>query len=243
MSRWPRIIRSLTLTLVVAAVLQAAYLRWGPAFVADRYAHPAGPFLFNLISTPGPHALAEYLSRANDLWLTFQITWMGVVFVFVAAPGLEPATARAHRACLEFGDQCAKHPRAFLAVGAAAVWAATSLIGWVTLLHFPNSGDEYGYLYEAQTLLAGRFSNAPHPLQAFFATSHVIERGGHVFGVFPPGFPLILAGASLLGVPAWTINPLLSAGLFILTFHLTRRITGRGATAALASITLPLSST
>ena len=88
----------------------------------------------------------------------------------------------------------------------------TALIHWLVLEHFPNSGDEYGYLYQADTLLAGRFSNTPHPLQPFFMTSHILERGGRLFGVFPPGWPLIVAGAIRVGLPAWLLNPLLSAG-------------------------------
>jgi len=60
--------------------------------------------------------------------------------------------------------------------------------------------------------------------------------------VFPPGFPLIVAAAARVGLPAWTLNPLLSAGLFVLTFELTRRVAGSDATGALAAITLVASS-
>ncbi len=68
--------------------------------------------------------------------------------------------------------------------------------------------------------------------------THVIERNGHLFGVFPPGWPLVIAGAMLLQIPAWLLNPLLSAGLFVLTFRLAARVTEDQATAALTSLTL-----
>jgi hypothetical protein len=114
----------------------------------------------------------------------------------------------------------------------------TATIGWLVLEHFPNSGDEYCYLYQADTLLAGRLSNPPHPLQPFFETSHIIERGGRLFSVFPPGWPLMLAAGMRVGLPPWTLNPLLSAAMFVLVFWLARRVTGDGATAALASVML-----
>ena len=241
-SRPTRLVRRLALMLAAAAGLQLLYWWRGHAFVADQVAHPRGPFLYNLIQTPGPHALAEYLDRADAIWLAFQLVWLGLAVTLVAAPALESATARLHAACLRFGRACADRPMLFLSCGFVLVAAVTSLIGWLVLLHFPNSGDEYCYLYQADTFLAGRFSNTPHPLQAFFATSHVIARNGHLFSVFPPGFPAVIAVAARLGLPAWAINPLLSGGLFVVVFFLTRRVTADGATAALTSLTLAWSS-
>jgi hypothetical protein len=228
--------------LLVAAGLQALYWWGGHRFVAEQYAHPSGPFLFNLISAPGPHALDEYLARADAVWTTFQIAWVLVALTLIAEPALAGPTARLHDATLRFGQACADHRRTFLIVGAAAVAVSCALIGWLALLHFPNSGDEYCYLYQAQTFLAGRFGNTPHPLQQFFPTSHVIVRNGHLFSVFPPGLPLIMAIAAQIGLPAWALNPLMSGGLFVLTFELTRRITGSDTTGALASLTLVSSS-
>ncbi len=69
-------------------------------------------------------------------------------------------------------------------------------------------------------------------------TSHILERGGRLFSVFPPGFPLIMAGATQVGLPVVSLNPLLSAGMFVLTFWLARRVSGDEATAALASMML-----
>jgi 4-amino-4-deoxy-L-arabinose transferase-like glycosyltransferase len=45
-----------------------------------------------------------------------------------------------------------------------------------------------------------------------------------------------------VGLPAWSLNPLLSAGMFVLTFWLARRVTRDEATAALASVMLAGSS-
>lgn len=236
----PRTGRWLALIVVVAAGLQALYWWGGHRFVTHAYARGGGNILFNLIPAPGMplRPLQEYLDRADGVWRTFQLAWMLVAVVLVAAPALDRATGRLHARCLRFGRACAEHPRAFLTGGALVVALVTATVGWLVLEHFPNSGDEYCYLYQANTLLAGRLSNPPHPLQPFFETSHIIERGGRLFSVFPPGWPLMLAAGMRVGLPPWTLNPLLSAAMFVLVFWLARRVTGDGATAALASVML-----
>src|SRR5262249_17464423 len=56
-------------------------------------------------------------------------------------------------------------------------FAATLLFVWV-LRAFPNSADEYGYIYGAETLLAGRLWN-PLPLHhEFFSFLHIFEKDG-----------------------------------------------------------------
>ena len=236
----PRTGRWLALIVVVAAGLQALYWWGGHRLVTHAYARGGGNILFNLIPAPGMplRPLQEYLDRADGVWRTFQLAWMLVAVVLVAAPALDRATGRLHARCLRFGRACAEHPRAFLTGGALVVALVTATIGWLVLEHFPNSGDEYCYLYQADTLLAGRLSNPPHPLQPFFETSHIIERGGRLFSVFPPGWPLMLAAGMRVGLPPWTLNPLISAAMFVLVFWLARRVTGDGATAALASVML-----
>ncbi len=233
--------RQLVIVAVVAVILQGVYAWEGHPFVAAQYAAGHDTFLFNLIPAPSPRRLVEYLARADELWRLFQIGWIAIAVLAIAAPALEAPTGRLHAACLRFGRTCAARPRVFLVVGAALVAGGTAAIGWWVLRHFANSGDEYCYLYQADTLLAGRFSNPPPALRAFFETNHIIERNGRLFSVFPPGWPLILAGALRVGLPAWIVNPCLSAGLFIVTFLLARRLTSDAATAVLASIILPLS--
>ena len=54
------------------------------------------------------------------------------------------------------------------------------------------------------------------PSPEIFATNYVIQEPGRTFGSFPPGWPLALALALMLHVPAWLLNPLLgtlTAGL------------------------------
>ena len=231
-------VRWLVLVAVAAAGLQALYLWGGHRFLANEYARGHNNALFNLIPAADRRPLQEYLDRADIVWRTFQAAWISLALALVAAPRLDAATGRFHAACLRFGRACARRPRTFLTVGALAIVIATTLIHWLVLEHFPNSGDEYCYLYQADTLLAGRFSNPPHPLQPFVEASHILERDGRLFSVFPPGWPLVIAAATRVGLPAWSLNPLLSAGMFVLTFWLARRVTRDEATAALASLML-----
>ena len=236
--------RWLALIVVAAAALQALYWWGGHPFVTRAYARGGGNVLFNLIPAPGMpiRPLQAYLDRADEVWRTFQIAWVLIAIALVAAPALDRATGRLHARCLSFGRACAERSRAFLAAGALVIVVATALIGWLALEHFPNSGDEYCYLYQADTFLAGRLWNPPRPLQPFFETSHIIERDGRLFSVFPPGWPVIMAAGMRAGLPPWTLNPLLSAAMFVLTFFLARRLTGDGATAALASVMLATTS-
>lgn len=234
--------RRVLVVLLASAGLQALYLWGGHRLVAYEFNHVQGPFLYNLISTAGPHSLQSYLDRADEAWRTFQLSWIGIAFVLIAAPALDSATGRLHAGCLRFGRACAARPLVFQIVGAGTIVLVATLVGWLGLQHFPNSGDEYDYLYQADTLLAGRLSNPPHPLQEFFQTSHVVERDGRIFGVFPPGWPLILAAAALVRFPAWVVAPLFSGALFVLTFQLSRRVTRDDGVPALTALTLAASS-
>jgi hypothetical protein len=81
---------------------------------------------------------------------------------------------------------------------------------WI-LRGFANSGDEYGYLFEAQTFLAGRLWLPLQPGQEFFSFFHIIEGDGKLVSQYPPGWPAILAAFRVIGLPFWFVNPLLGA--------------------------------
>jgi hypothetical protein len=85
---------------------------------------------------------------------------------------------------------------------------------WI-LRGFANSGDEYGYLFEAQTFLAGRLWLPLQPGQEFFSFFHIIESDGKLVSQYPPGWPAILAACRVIGLPFWLVNPLLSIFLLL----------------------------
>ena len=144
---------------------------------------------------------------------------------------------RASRAATRFGPLpafLATHRRAVaglliglgLAGAMAAVWA---------LRAFPNSSDEYDYLFEARTFLASRLWNPAPPLPDLFAFFGQSVYHGKWFGTYPPGWPLLLAAAMRLRLPAWLADPLLGGLLLVVLWKLAQRRDGAlGGVVALA---------
>lgn len=99
-----------------------------------------------------------------------------------------------------------------------------SLYAFFILQDFPNSGDEYSYVFQAQTFREGRLWNSVHPEQEFFDFFHIASKEGKWVGRFPPGWPILLTGGILLHIPLWLVNPILGAIsiwiLFIVASHL-----------------------
>ena len=100
---------------------------------------------------------------------------------------------------------------------------AAAVIGSLILRHFANSADEWGYLFQAQTYVHGRLINpAPVLGQAMAACWTWVVGNGWV-GQYPPGWPLILSGFGLAGLPYWgaglAIGGLTIALLAVLTWQ------------------------
>lgn len=100
-------------------------------------------------------------------------------------------------------------------------------VSYFTLERFPNSSDEYAYLLQAQTLSEGKLFQKAPPLSEIFHHNHIAVKEGIRIGRFPPGWPLILSSAYVLGVPPWTINPLLGALALIVVYFFARKMYGQ----------------
>jgi hypothetical protein len=119
------------------------------------------------------------------------------------------ALQRLYARVLEAADRV--HAHRFVAGLVAGPLVALALVATnqKVLLDFPNSGDEYVYLYQARTMAAGRLWNpAPSPPE-IFALNYLIQEPDRAFGSFPPGWPVLLALALMLHLPVWLVNPLL----------------------------------
>lgn len=99
------------------------------------------------------------------------------------------------------------------------------VIVWV-LRAFPNSGDEYDYLFQAKTFLAGRLWNPVPPHQQFFAFFWQFVQNGHWTTFYPPGWPILLATVQGLRLPAWIACPLTGGVLLFAAFKLGRHRDG-----------------
>ena len=133
---------------------------------------------------------------------------------------------RAYRACLALADWCGRHRLLVGAIGAPVYVLILVGVGSLALQRFPNSSDEYAYLYQAATLAEGRFSNAAPPVPEAFAFNYITQRGDRVFSTFPPGWPLALALASGLHMPAWLVNPVCGALSLVLVWALASELHG-----------------
>ena len=124
----------------------------------------------------------------------------------------------------------ARRPLACPAWGPWAVlgggFLLTVLLAQFAMEAFPNSGDEYGYNYIAETFLHGRLWNQPHPgpLRDVLETFYIAERDGKRVSQYPPGWPAVLAAFKLAGLSQFAnaVVGLLAGGFLWLAL---RRVT------------------
>ncbi len=109
-------------------------------------------------------------------------------------------------------------------------------VGVVALQAFPNSGDEYNYLFEAATFRAGRLWNPLPPVDYVFSVFHIAEKGGKWVSLFFPGWPLILAGVSSLHLPSFVASPALALLLLLVFSRLTHLLVGPAAALLAAAL-------
>lgn len=132
-------------------------------------------------------------------------------------------------------------PRArWAVVVASGFFLIAALCARTVLQAFPNSGDEYAYLYQARLFSEGRLWDAPLEPREFLANNRVWQKGDKRLSQYPPGWPALLAAAGKAGLPFWLVNPILGAGLIVATYALARREAGEDA-ARLATMALALS--
>ena len=133
-------------------------------------------------------------------------------------------------------DFAQAHRRIVWVAGAPLMVLALAAINRFVLLGFPNSGDEYAYLYQARTLAAGRLWNPPIEPADVFAFNYIVQEPGRAFGTFPLGWPLAIAAAIRLGIPAWLVNPLIGALTIGLVWQLGLRLYNHRAAVSAAAL-------
>lgn len=138
--------------------------------------------------------------------------------------GLTALCDRLYSSCLALADGVLAHRGMVLLIGVPLLTLLLVGINQLVLQDFPNSGDEYVYLYQAATLTAGRLWNEA-PLQPeAFAFNYVVHEGDRVWGSFPIGWPLLLALAMALRAPVWLVNPILGTLSLLLVACLGQRL-------------------
>ena len=98
-------------------------------------------------------------------------------------------------------------PRVDAVIGLAfAGCLLASLAGGVA---WPNSGDEYSYVFLADLLRHGRIAAEAPPDPDLFANFHVLVHDGWKFSPYPPGWSILLAPFRAVGMEV-LVNPVLT---------------------------------
>ncbi len=98
------------------------------------------------------------------------------------------------------------------------------VIAFFVLQQFPNSSDEYVYVYQAETLSKGKLFNAAPPVAESFNFNHIAHKDGISVGRFPPGWPLVMSLFIFIGLPAALANPLIGVVTMLVFYRLAMRI-------------------
>jgi hypothetical protein len=159
------------------------------------------------------------MSIRGSLWLGPQTLAFGVAGVTIAA--LVAYLAYRHVSA-EFLDSAVTAP---WFVGAVIVAAPLFSLAVIRLdFHaFANSGDEYAFLFQAETLLHGRLANPPPPDPVLFGQSYLFTALHGWVGQYLPGWPALIAMVEALSLPGWFATPLTSLGLLALLWGALKR--------------------
>lgn len=100
----------------------------------------------------------------------------------------------------------------------------TVAVSYYTLDTFPNSSDEYVYVFQGQTMSEMHLTEKAHPLPQFFHFNHIAQKDGVRVGRFPPGWPIFLAAAFYAGVPVFLVNPILGLITLVVFYRFARKV-------------------
>ncbi len=109
-----------------------------------------------------------------------------------------------------------------------AALGCLAAVSCLILLNFPNSADEYSCVFLAKCFLSKKLYAATDALQEFFHFTHVGEKDGKWFSLYPPGWPLLLAVGLALGAAGW-VNPLLATLTLVLLYRIALQVADRRA--------------
>ncbi len=183
-------------------------------------------------------AVSFYCSRSfliRPSYTLSSLLLLALIVCFFTVPRLRGARALISRALFSSSDQ---------AFYSTILLVAATCYSWISFKLFqgiPHMDDSVASLFQARIFLSGNIV-LPLPEKAeFFELFTVIghdERLGRWAGMYPPGWPALLAAGALFGVP-WIVNPLLGGGLAVVTGKLAEELYNRRVGRVAAIIVLP----
>ena len=145
------------------------------------------------------------------------------VCIIVLAWSLAPRTSdRWHQEASAWLDQ--HRTLSLVALLGVAIVGPLCTAYWL-LDRFCNSADEYAYLFQAWTFAQGKLWVEAPPLDYAFVPMHTVITGNKWVSQYPPGWPLVLSVAVVLGFPVWAVNAVLG-GASIGTLYTVARHVG-----------------
>lgn len=152
--------------------------------------------------------------------------WLLGLFVFGAPAWLVVRLAPRAPATLELAARRAiGSGKALEGLVTALLCAALLAVSWGAFGHRPLLVDSVVQLFQARIFAAGLLTAPAPPLEAFFATQHMIVEGGRWYSQYPPGHSALLALGVLAGAP-WLVPVALSTGTALLLSAFARRAYG-----------------
>lgn len=104
---------------------------------------------------------------------------------------------------------------------------AAALGSWAYLEAYLRGGprivDGTTYMLQARSLAQGHFTWPLEFPSASFRGRFLYSHDGHIGGIFPPGYPLLLSIGAFFGMPL-VVGPLLGAAITIATYALTKEL-------------------
>src|SRR6266849_6142606 len=152
------------------------------------------------------------------------LVWVALAFVVQRFLALDRKSILAPRLIAQ-REALEEHWLAFSRILIAAGFTISLALVWC-LRAFPNSADEYSYLFGARTFLAGRLWNPLPTDPQFFAFLHIVELNGKWVTMYTPGWPLLLAIAGYFHLPYWLVCPAIGLAFLTVMFRLGERQAG-----------------
>lgn len=136
-----------------------------------------------------------------------------------------PGWERCTRVARDLVAWAERRPHAVAGALACVAFLLAVLIAYAVYRPYPHIPDGFAYYFQAKVFASGRLFAVAPPVPDAFRFEWIAMYDGRWFGIFPPGWPLLLAAGVKLGVPAF-VNPLLGACCVLATYHLGRALFG-----------------
>jgi hypothetical protein len=151
-----------------------------------------------------------------------EILWLGLFCLLTFVLAVYPSQAAVNN----FLNIKVTKAAYYMMLIASAFFLTTVFISQQTLEEFPNSSDEYAYLFQAELFSRGKLWERTHDLPDFFYLNNIAQHDGIVVSRFPPGWPLFLSAAFEAGLQPSLVNPVLALITLIIFYFFARRYYG-----------------